>query len=197
MALFQKRIKRVFLKRLVCLLCFFIPVSCLLLLINLGLPEMDNSIKRSFRSSIPWKSSEEAKLGELGEMMVAMLPDDLPFTIFVPSEEAFERVLKLRARDSLTEQKINDTYATVSRIMGFSAVPEHLPSGAVPLHKEISFDSISGFRLYAWKDVKGTLVVNGVRSVCVDVRKAEIVVHIMSGVIMDAEFEQSFSPDYD
>nr|XP_029116670.1 uncharacterized protein LOC114912598 [Elaeis guineensis] len=158
---------------------------------------MDNSIKRPFKNSIPWKSSEEVILGELGEMMVAMLPNDLPFTIFVPSEEAFERVLKLRASDSLTEQKINDTYATISRIMGFSAVPQHLPSGAVPLHKEKSFDSISGFRLYAWKDVKGNLVVNGVRSVCVDVRKAEIVAHIMSGVIMDAEFEQSFSSDYD
>ncbi|XP_038974048.1 uncharacterized protein LOC120105552 [Phoenix dactylifera] len=158
---------------------------------------MDNSIKRSCKTLLPWKSSEEVKLGELGEMMVAMLPSDLPFTIFVPSEEAFEHVLKLRASDSLTEQKMNDTYATVSRVMGFSAVPQHLPSGAVPLHKEISFDSISGFRLYAWKDVKGTLVVNGVRSECVDVRKAEIIVHIMSGVIMDVEFEQSFSPDYD
>ncbi|XP_029116670.2 uncharacterized protein [Elaeis guineensis] len=197
MALFQTRMKRGFLKRLVCLLCLIIPVSCLLLLITLGLPDMDNSIKRPFKNSIPWKSSEEVILGELGEMMVAMLPNDLPFTIFVPSEEAFERVLKLRASDSLTEQKINDTYATISRIMGFSAVPQHLPSGAVPLHKEKSFDSISGFRLYAWKDVKGNLVVNGVRSVCVDVRKAEIVAHIMSGVIMDAEFEQSFSSDYD
>lgn len=158
---------------------------------------MDNSIKGSYKTSITWKSLEEVKLGELGEMMVAMLPNDLAFTIFVPSEEAFERVLKLRASDSLTEQKKNNTYAIVSRVMGFSAVPRHLPSGAVPLHKEISFDSISGFRLYAWKDSNGTVVVNGVRSVSVDVRKAEIIVHIMSGVIMDSEFEQSFSPDDD
>ncbi|RWW44909.1 hypothetical protein BHE74_00049299 [Ensete ventricosum] len=143
------------------------------------------------------KTVEGVGLGELGDMMVTMLPDDLAFTVFVPSEEAFWRLLKLRSHDSLSKDRLNETYAVVSRVMGFSAVPQHIPSKVIPLHKEMTFDSVSGFRLSAWKDLDGTLVVNGIRSEIVDIRKAEIIVHKMDGVLMDAEFEQSFPPDYE
>ncbi|KAJ0984083.1 hypothetical protein J5N97_002439 [Dioscorea zingiberensis] len=143
------------------------------------------------------RTGEEVSLGLLGEMMVGVLPGDLAFTVFVPSEAAFESILKLRATDSLVEDKINNTYAVLSRVMGFSAVPQHLSSAAVPFNGEISLYSVSGFRLHAWRSSDGTLLVNNVSSERVDLRKDEIIVHVMRGVLMDAEFEQSFSPDYE
>ncbi|KAK9283744.1 hypothetical protein L1049_011994 [Liquidambar formosana] len=142
------------------------------------------------------KVFEDGRIGKFGEMMVEMLPEDLAFTVFVPSEKAFERDLRLRVSDSLVAEKFNDTYAILSRILGFSAVPRTLLSVTVPFGKEISFDSVSGFGLYISKDLHGTLVVNRVRSQRVDLRSGEIVVHTMDGVIMDAEFEQSVQPDY-
>ena len=58
-------------------------------------------------------------------------------------------------------------------------------------------DSFSGFKLFVSKDVDGMLVVNRVRSKRMDLRKGEMVVHVMDGVIMEAEFEQSVRPDDD
>ncbi|GFY82131.1 hypothetical protein Acr_02g0003710 [Actinidia rufa] len=66
----------------------------------------------------------------------------------------------------------------------------------VPSGEEICYDSLSGFSLYISKDSDGMLIVNRVRSERVDLRKGKIVVHVMDGVIMDAEFEQSVQPDY-
>lgn len=142
------------------------------------------------------KISETQKfIGKFGEMMIEMLPQDLAFTVFVPSEEAFERDLRLKENESLVEsEKMNDTYAIVSRILGFSAVPRTLASVSVAF-EEIMYESISGFMLSVTKDMDGMLVVNRVRSQRVDLKKKEIVVHIMDGVVMDAEFEQSVQPD--
>lgn len=140
-------------------------------------------------------SEDQQQLGKFGEKMIEMLPNDLAFTVFVPSEEAFERDLKLWANDSLAaEKKMNDdddTYAVLSRILGFSAVPRTIYSSTVDFGKEIDFDSLSGFRLDVRKEVDGMLVVNGVRSRRGDLRRGEIVVHVMDGVIMDADFQQS------
>ncbi|KAL5537332.1 hypothetical protein UlMin_045370 [Ulmus minor] len=136
--------------------------------------------------------NEHYSIGRFGEMMIQMLPEDLAFTIFVPSEKAFERDLRLRAND-----RSNDTYAIVSRILGFSAIPRTLTSVDVPLGKEMLYDSISGFVLDVSKDIDGMLVVNRVRSERVDLRKKQIVVHVMDGVLMDAEFEESLQPDDD
>ncbi|GKF69070.1 hypothetical protein Tco_0202127, partial [Tanacetum coccineum] len=47
------------------------------------------------------------------------------------------------------------------------------------------------------KDADETLAVNRVRSKRVDLRKGEMVVHVMDGVIMEAEFEQSVRPNDD
>lgn len=192
-----KKLKRVGLVRsTVALMCLFILFSSLLFILHLDLPDLslDNTISASFVTSANTKSSNEMGLGKLGEMMVEMLPDDLAFTIFVPSDNAFGRVLKLRANECLVEQKMNDTIAIISRVMGFSAVPRHLPSQAVPLREEVSVDSISGFRLYAWRAANGTLIVNNIMSELVDMRKSEIIVHKIKGVLMDAEFELSFFP---
>ncbi|KAG9453892.1 hypothetical protein H6P81_006796 [Aristolochia fimbriata] len=138
---------------------------------------------------------EEEKLGRLGSMMVAMLPVDLAFTIFVPSEKAFESELQLRASTSLMEHEANNTSAILSRVLSFSAVPQHLPSTMVPFGGEILLDSISGLRLFASRRADSVLVVNGVSAEHVDIKKGEAIVHIMNGVIMDAEFEQAFEPE--
>ncbi|GLT31440.1 hypothetical protein SLA2020_061750 [Shorea laevis] len=130
------------------------------------------------------------QVGTFGEMMIQMLPDDLAFTVFVPSETAFRRDLRLAA------EKGNDTYAVISRILGFSAVPRTIDSDMVVSGQELSYDALSGFTLFISKVAEGVLAVNRVRSEKVDIRKGKIVIHIMDGVIMDAEFEQSVQPDY-
>lgn len=185
------------LRSLVPLLFLFIIFLCLLLLLSLSLPDVSlvKHSKETYRKLIPGKSKTKVGLGELEELMVSMLPDDLPFTVFAPSEDAFERFLQLRANISLAEDKRNNTVAILSRVMGFSAIPHHLSSIMVPIQKEISFDSVSGYTLYAWRASNGTLIVNNVRSERVDVRKGATIVHIMDGVIMDAEFKQSFETD--
>ncbi|KAB1217769.1 hypothetical protein CJ030_MR3G014821 [Morella rubra] len=140
-------------------------------------------------------SENEKRIGRFGEMMVDMLPEDLAFTLFVPSQKAFERDLRLRLNDSLVGEKLDDTYAVVSRILGFSAVPRTLSSVALPYGRQVAYDSISGFTLYISKDRDGMLFVNRIRSERVDLKKGEIVIHIMDGVIMDSEFEQSIPAD--
>ncbi|KAL5710409.1 hypothetical protein ACHQM5_020972 [Ranunculus cassubicifolius] len=178
-----------------------ISVSCLLVMLVsfLRLPDVkrDDKTIGLYRLLKNRKLPKEyVRLGKLGEMMIDMLPDDLAFTVFVPSEKAFARDLKLWANDTSMQDKENDnTFATLSRILGFSAVPQKLHSVDVPFRKEIAFDSISGFKLYAYRDSAGSMVVNRVHSERADLRKGEIVVHIMDGVIMDAEFEQSVQPD--
>lgn len=123
-----------------------------------------------------------------------MLPEDLAFTIFIPSEAAFARELRLKVNESLTAEKSEDTYAVVSRVLGFSAVPWKIESAGVPFGKEMEYDSISGFQLFVEKGMEGKLVVNGVKSETVDLRRGEIVVHLMDGVVMDAEFQESIQP---
>jgi len=190
MELPKKMRRRGFLKNSIAFVCVVVSVCCLFVVVSiLRLPKVPVGL---YRTTETGKVSVDDKFfGRFGEMMIEMLPQDLAFTVFVPSQRAFERDLRLRVNDSLVGEKMNDTYAVVSRILGFSAVPRRLSSVTVPFGREISYDSISGFALYISKDVDGVLVVNRVRSERVDLRKREIVVHIMDGVIMDAEFEQS------
>ncbi|PRQ59373.1 putative FAS1 domain-containing protein [Rosa chinensis] len=140
-------------------------------------------------------SDNKLLIGKFGEMMIEMLPEDLAFTVFLPSEKAFKRDLRLDPSDSFVGEKMNDTYAVVSRVLGFSAVPRSIDSETVAFGKEISYDSISGFVLYITKDEDGRLVVNGVRSERVDLRRKGSLVHVMDGVLMDAEFQQSVQYD--
>lgn len=133
----------------------------------------------------------------VGEMMIEMLPQDLAFTVFVPSEEAFKRDLHLSVDDSLKQDKFNDTYAIVSRVLGFSAVPLTVWSVDLRFGEVVNYESLSGFSLYVSKDVDGMVVVNRIRSEIVDVRKKGIAVHVLDGVIMDADFEQSVSSEED
>lgn len=184
------------LKNSIALITMLVCVSCLTILsvTVLKLPEAPTKenemgfypIIRSRKVSL-----KDFNLGKFGEMMLDMLPQDLVFTVFVPSEKAFKRDLRMSVNDSFKPEKFNDTYAIVSRVLGFSAVPRALSSASVQLGELVNYDSLSGFPLYVSKDIDGMLVVNRIRSEIVDVRKREIVVHVMDGVIMDAEFEES------
>ncbi|KAG6433315.1 hypothetical protein SASPL_104924 [Salvia splendens] len=134
--------------------------------------------------------SKRASISEFGETVIKLLPEDLAFTLFLPSEEAIRRDLRLKRNDS-------DSYAVLTRVMGFSSVPRWISSGDLEIGKEKSYDSISGLSLRVSKDLNGNVVVNGVVSEEVDLRIGEIIVHVMDGVVMDAEFEQSLRPDDD
>ncbi|GJW97532.1 FAS1 domain-containing protein [Tanacetum coccineum] len=173
-----------------------VSVSCFLVLILSVFRLPDVSLSNS-----PGKISKTLEdgvcIGKFGEMMIEMLPQDLSFTVFVPSEVAFERDLGLRVNDSLLGEKANDTYAILTRVLSFTVVPWKILSQSVPYGEEMTCDSLSGFKLYVSKDVDEMLVVNRVRSKRVDLGKGEIVVHVMDGVIMEAEFEQSVRPDDD
>ncbi|KAG5608802.1 hypothetical protein H5410_020083 [Solanum commersonii] len=133
-------------------------------------------------------------VGKFGEIVIGMLPQDLGFTLFLPSEKAFERDLGLRLGENENE---NDTYAILTRVLGFSAVPRRIYADDVQVGKEIDYDSISGYTVYVSKDSDGLLIVNRIASEMVDLRRGKIVVHVMDGVIMDPEFEQSVRPDDD
>ncbi|TKY56838.1 palmitoyltransferase ZDHHC9/14/18 [Spatholobus suberectus] len=194
--------RRQVLRHAIALVSMMVCVCCLLIVTVtvLKLPEAPtNDGEMGFYPIIRSRkvSLQDVDLGKFGEMMVDMLPQDLAFTVFVPSDEAFKRDLRLMASDSLRSDKFNDTYAIVTRILGFSAVPRALPSANVRLGELVSYDSLSGFPLYVSKDIDGMLVVNRIRSEVVDVRKREIVVHVMDGVIMDADFEESVLADDD
>jgi hypothetical protein len=128
-----------------------------------------------------------------------MLPKDLPFTVFVPSPGTFRRVLGLqqgRNASAATEGANDDnTYVVLSRVLGFSAVPGRLLAADAPPHgaARLVLDSVSGMRIHTYRDARGALVINGVRSECVDVVRGETVAHVIAGVLMDAEFERSFA----
>lgn len=172
--------------------CVVVTVCSLLIVMAsmLRLPEVATR-----RNGTTIEGFDDGSVGKFGEMMLEMLPPDLAFTVFVPSEKAFRRDLRLQVNRSLAAEQMNDTFAVLSRVLGFSAVPRPLYSETVHLGKEVRFNSLSGFELCIWRESDGAMIVNRVRSERMDMRKGEIVVHIMDGVIMDSEFEQSFLPD--
>ncbi|XP_052184299.1 uncharacterized protein LOC127796274 isoform X2 [Diospyros lotus] len=160
------------LKNPIAFVCVVVSLCCLLVvIISLAkLPEISGEDNlTSNRLKTTEKVLVDENVGLFGKMIIEMLPEDLAFTVFVPSRRAFEHDLKLNENDSL--------------------------AASVPLGEEIRYDSLSGFSLYTSKDPDGMLIVNGVRAEHVDLRKGKIAVHIMDGVIMDAEFERSFQPD--
>lgn len=171
---------------LVSICCLFITI-----LSTHNLPEISLGRPRHLTNS----KLSTTKLGKFAEMMLEMLPEGLAFTVFIPSTEAFKRDLQLHVNDSFTAEEINNTYAILTRVLSFSAVPRTISSMSVPFGKEISYDSVSGFTLYISKSLDGMLVVNRIRSESVDIKRGNVVVHVMDGVIMDSEFEQSVLSD--
>ncbi|KAL4188410.1 hypothetical protein AMTRI_Chr08g202260 [Amborella trichopoda] len=143
------------------------------------------------------KRFQDYHFGVIGEIMLSMLNEDLPFTLFLPSEAAFERLLKINVNGTSVYNKENNTDVILSRVLGFSVIPIKLRSEDVPLTREISFDSLAGFELNIMRLPEKVLSVDNVRSERVDMRRGEIIVHVMDGVIMDAEFAQSMKDDYE
>ncbi|KAL0714520.1 hypothetical protein Bca4012_021499 [Brassica carinata] len=134
--------------------------------------------------------SEE--LGFFGNMMVEMLPEDLVFTAFVPSEKSFDRDLGMTKPNNTSklEDEEDNTYAVVSRILGFAVVPYRVEGVDVGKDETASYESLSGFTLKIWRK-SGGLVVNGVESEKMGLKRGKISVHVMDGVIMDSDFAQS------
>lgn len=177
-----------------------VSVSCLFVLILTVLKLPDVSFTNGSSSLSNYKkfskvANNSYSLGKFGEMMIEMLPQDLSFTVFVPSETAFERDLRLSVNNSLTKEKEDDTYAILTRVLSFTVVPWKILAESVLNTEEVICDSLSGLKLYVSKDADEMLVVNRVRSTRVNLRKGEIVIHVMNGVIMEADFEQSVRSD--
>ncbi|EOA24764.1 hypothetical protein CARUB_v10018041mg [Capsella rubella] len=142
------------------------------------------------------------ELGYFGKMMIGMLPEDLVFTAFVPSDKAFRRDLGLKSNNSRRINSLEDddgdnTYAVVSRIMGFAVVPYKVEEADIRNDETASYESLSGFKLKIWKKERNGgsgLVVNGVETEKVGfVKRGKTIVHIMNGVVMDSDFAQSFA----
>ncbi|RAL51282.1 hypothetical protein DM860_010784 [Cuscuta australis] len=166
-------------------LCLFIPTAfTFILFISILKIHEPNGTIRS-------REGEKTVIGTLGESVIGMLPDDLGFTLFLPSEKALLNLRRRSLNGSSPPNEDGDTHAMLTRVLGFAAVPRMIYWEDVGDGEEIRYDSISGFALFAGKDAKGRLWVNGVRSEPVDLRRGKIVVHVMDGVLMDAEFQLS------
>ncbi|XP_010504452.1 PREDICTED: uncharacterized protein LOC104781471 [Camelina sativa] len=186
------------------------PVFFLLLLIALSsltiltfsflkLPETPLAAGNHLRK-LRYELTDE--LGYFGKMMIEMLPEDLVFTAFVPSDQSFRRDLGLRSNNSRQIKSLEDdddegdnTYAVVSRIMGFAVVPYKVEEADIRNGETASYESLSGFTLKIWrKRNSGGLVVNGIETEKMGfVKRGKIIVHVMNGVVMDSDFAQSLA----
>ncbi|XP_057788916.1 uncharacterized protein LOC131005835 [Salvia miltiorrhiza] len=185
----RRKIGNLKLKSPVKLVCTIVTVSFIITQIFTAVKL--RGIPRSAIASTKTESpAKRARIGEFGETVIKLLPEDLAFTLFLPSEEAIRRDLRLNRNDS-------DAYAVLTRVLGFSSVPRWIWTADLERGGRRSYDSISGLSLSVGKDSNGNVVVNGVVSEVVDLRIGKTVVHVMDGVVMDAEFEQSVRPESD
>lgn len=170
-----------------------------------GLPPSPSSSRH--RLLLLSKPTVEPAVGRYGELMLTFLRPDLPFTVFIPKQSSFESMLlasnpRFNTSGTVSPNSTNDeeenNYAVISRVFGFSAVPKRILSGMVPFKGEMAVESVSGFRLnVARLPTTGTLVVNNLACIAVDIIKESIVIHFVDGVLMDSEFEQSVAPFQD
>ncbi|KAL3521185.1 hypothetical protein ACH5RR_019334 [Cinchona calisaya] len=82
----------------------------------LRLPEVSTGSFRPEEKRII--SGRNEQKGKFGQMLIEMLPEDLPFAVFLPSEKAFQRDLRLRLDDNLDGGKADDAYAILTRSLG-------------------------------------------------------------------------------
>ena len=104
-----------------------ISISFLLVIFisALRLPDVNVLMRKgggAIVSFSPW-------IGKLGEMILEMLPKDLAFTVFLPSEKAFERDLRLIVNVSLVAEKGNDTYSHIGFLS--SALYDYFSYGTI------------------------------------------------------------------
>ncbi|XP_010427382.1 PREDICTED: uncharacterized protein LOC104712229 [Camelina sativa] len=191
-----------FLKNPVFFLLLLITLSSLTILIFsfLKLPETPLAAGNHIRK-LRYELTDE--LGYFGNMMIEMLPEDLVFTAFVPSDKSFRRDLGLRSNNSRQIKSLEDdddegddnTYAVVSRIMGFAVVPYKVEEADIRKDETASYESLSGFTLKIWRRRNsGGLVVNGIETEKMGlIKRGKIIVHVMNGVVMDSDFAQSLA----
>ncbi|KAL3688546.1 hypothetical protein R1sor_014855 [Riccia sorocarpa] len=144
---------------------------------------------------------ETRDLGRFGNRMVNMVADDLPFTLFVPTEEAMAKLVRScgrRVKESLAESNtLNKTEerrasesrclsAVVSRVMSFSTVPMQIFSSEIVEGKEVALETLSGYKLYLALDPRRGFVVNNFTLVDVNISKGQLVIHMTDGVLMDS-----------
>ncbi|CAL9246225.1 unnamed protein product [Arabidopsis halleri] len=187
-----------FLKNPVFFLFLLITASSLTILIFsfLKLPETTPAAGNHLRKL---RNNLTEELGYFGKMMIEMLPEDLVFTAFVPSEKSFSRDLGLKSNNSRPNKSQEDddgdnTYAVVSRIMSFAVVPYKVEEVDIGKEETASYESLSGFTLKIWRKRNGSgLVVNGVETEKMGLKRGKIIAHIMNGVVMDSDFAQSLA----
>jgi hypothetical protein len=89
-----------FVKNSIAFVGVVISICCLsvIMVSVFQLPEASliNKVTGSYRTIRTRKVSKDEAIGRFGEMMIEMLPEELAFTVFVPSHEAFERDLRLQ-----------------------------------------------------------------------------------------------------
>ncbi|PSS32547.1 30S ribosomal protein [Actinidia chinensis var. chinensis] len=143
-----------FVRSPVAFVCVVVSVCCLLVVIItvLNLPEVlvADSKMASFRPRRIKKVLEAEKIGQFGEMIIEMLPEDLAFTVFVPSGRAVARDLRLNVNDSLTGDKFHNAHAILTRILGFSAVPRTISSVFVPSGEDVIGIQCIHFKGFRW-----------------------------------------------
>lgn len=143
-----------------------------------------------------------SNLGPFGELMLTMLgPTDVaPFTVFVPSKAAFLKLSSsfgnISEHGEVDPHSLNEnTYAVLSHLLSFSAVPKPIFSKHVPFCQEAVHESLSGFLLSLSRVPGRGLLVNNLTCEATDLRRGSFVIHIVDGVLMDFEFEQSMSQE--
>lgn len=141
-------------------------------------------------------------VGAFGDMMIAMLgPTDVPFTLFVPSHAAFLNASSIFRRREGKGEKLDitepnsPTYAVMSHMLSFSAVPKPILSTHIPVGKEVTYESLSGFLLSLARVPGRGLLVNNLTCALTDLQMGRFVIHVLNGALMDFEFEQSMAQD--
>lgn len=144
-------------------------------------------------------ASRYRTVGVFGDAMVAMLGStEEPFTVFVPSHAAFLNASALfRQLDGRREglEELGDAnsaaYAIMSNLLSFCAVPKPVLSKQVPFGTEVVLEAISGFLLSVTRVRGKGMLVNNITCAETDLRRGRVVIHVVNGVVMDSEFEQS------
>jgi uncharacterized surface protein with fasciclin (FAS1) repeats len=108
--------------------------------------------------------------------LVDTLNGDGPFTIFAPTNDAFAAIPPADLDAVLADQDLLTSILTYHVVAGESL-------GSADLVEAGSVETVQGGSLTI-TDEDGTLTVNGVPSVCMDVPTANATVHIIGGVLM-------------
>jgi uncharacterized surface protein with fasciclin (FAS1) repeats len=108
--------------------------------------------------------------------LVDTLNGDGPFTIFAPTNDAFAAIPAADLEAVLADQDLLTSILTYHVVAGESLSSADLIAAG-------SVDTVNGGSLEITDD-GGTLMVNGVPSVCMDVPTANATVHIIGGVLM-------------